>query len=88
MLVCEERWAGGWSYKGMLDRSVREAAALGFEVRMSILFSRESLRVCMKGTVRGGDIRGSSTWKSRLLVLIALSCLSTRLSMMDDLLRL
>ena len=52
------------------------------------MFSRESLRVCMNGTVRGGEMRGSSTWDSRLLFAVAVVAWLIRLSRSEDLLRL
>lgn len=51
------------------------------------MFTEDSLRVCMKGTDRTGDISGSSTRVSRF-ELVAVSAWLLRSSRSSDLLRL
>lgn len=51
------------------------------------MFTEDSLRVCMNGTERTGEIRGSSTRESRFELVAVLAWL-VRLSRSSDLLRL
>lgn len=51
------------------------------------MFTDDSFRVCMNGTDRAGDIKGSSARESRLELIAVLAWL-VRLSSSSDLLRL
>ena len=54
----------GSSYSGDA-LSIRDVRGLELEGGR---FARDSVRVCRKGTVRGGDISGSSALEPRLVV--------------------
>jgi len=54
-----------------------------------MILSCEAFRVCMKGTVRGGDMSGSSAFGSSFwLFAVAVVAWLIRLSRIEDLLRL
>lgn len=73
----------GSSYSGD-TLSVRDARGLEFGYGIS---ASDSVRVCIKGTVRGGDIGGSSALEPRFVAVTSVIWL-IRLSTRDDLFRL
>ncbi len=72
-----------------METSVRDSLGLLFGCGTFIMFSCELLRVCMKGTVRGGEINGSSAFESSFwLFAVAVVAWPMRFSRGEDLLRL
>lgn len=67
---------------------VRESRGLKYGRGVLLRSVFDSVRVCMKGTFRVGEIKGSATPESLLLLVVAVVAWLVRLSMIEDLLRL